>query len=268
MKVALASDIHLEFGPISLTNDEQADVLILSGDICMATHFSYPNSHVADYYDFFKQVCSEFPHVVYITGNHESYHYDIARTTEKLREALAEHKNLHILDDSTVDIMGYTFVGGTLWTDMNEEDSDTLKVIEHYMNDFRCITDSDKGRENFGTKKFLPIDSVKRHRRTVDYISHVINNNPEGQYIVVGHHGPSRLSVHNQFKHERIGNGAFVSSLDEFIHYRPQIKLWTHGHTHYPFDYMIGKTRIVCNPRGYIGYEPWAADFKLQYIEV
>jgi len=33
------------------------------------------------------------------------------------------------------------------------------------------------------------------------------------------------------------------------------IKLWTHGHTHYPFDYQIGECRIVCNPRGYDGYE-------------
>ena len=36
---------------------------------------------------------------------------------------------------------------------------------------------------------------------------------------------------------------------------RPQIKLWTHGHTHHAFDYVIGETRVVCNPRGYEGYE-------------
>jgi hypothetical protein len=46
-------------------------------------------------------------------------------------------------------------------------------------------------------------------------------------------------------------NGAYHSDLREFILDRPQIKLWTHGHTHHPFDYMIGETRIVCNPRGY-----------------
>ena len=36
MKFALASDIHLEFGDIELNNTEGADVLILSGDICVA----------------------------------------------------------------------------------------------------------------------------------------------------------------------------------------------------------------------------------------
>jgi predicted phosphodiesterase len=36
MKVALASDLHLEFGTIELENTESADVLILAGDICQA----------------------------------------------------------------------------------------------------------------------------------------------------------------------------------------------------------------------------------------
>ena len=36
MKIAVCSDIHLEFGTISLENTEGADVLILGGDICVA----------------------------------------------------------------------------------------------------------------------------------------------------------------------------------------------------------------------------------------
>jgi hypothetical protein len=63
-------------------------------------------------------------------------------------------------------------------------------------------------------------------------------------------------------------NGGYSSSLDEFIEQRPQIKLWTHGHTHEDFDYMVGETRIVCNPRGYIKYEPRADNFQLKVVEV
>jgi hypothetical protein len=48
----------------------------------------------------------------------------------------------------------------------------------------------------------------------------------------------------------------------------PQIKVWTHGHTHETFDYMVGTTRIVCNPRGYDGYEERAYNFKLEVIEL
>ena len=50
-------------------------------------------------------------------------------------------------------------------------------------------------------------------------------------------------------------NGAYSSDLSEFILDHPQIQAWVHGHTHYNFDYMIGSTRILCNPRGYVGYE-------------
>jgi len=51
-------------------------------------------------------------------------------------------------------------------------------------------------------------------------------------------------------------NGGYASDLSNFILDHPQIKLWTHGHMHQCFDYMIGSTRVVCNPRGYEGHEP------------
>jgi hypothetical protein len=63
-------------------------------------------------------------------------------------------------------------------------------------------------------------------------------------------------------------NGGYSSSLDFFIESHPQIKLWTHGHTHETFDYVVGETRVVCNPRGYIGYEDRADNFKLKTFEV
>ena len=36
MRIAVCSDIHLEFGSISLENTDNTDVLILGGDICVA----------------------------------------------------------------------------------------------------------------------------------------------------------------------------------------------------------------------------------------
>ena len=46
-------------------------------------------------------------------------------------------------------------------------------------------------------------------------------------------------------------NGGYASELSDYILDHPQIKVWCHGHIHYAFDYMIGDTRIVCNPYGY-----------------
>jgi hypothetical protein len=37
------------------------------------------------------------------------------------------------------------------------------------------------------------------------------------------------------------------------------------GHVHNCFDYMIGDTRVVCNPRGYVG-EKTCGDFDPNFI--
>jgi hypothetical protein len=76
------------------------------------------------------------------------------------------------------------------------------------------------------------------------------------------------LSTKPQYEKDVQVNGAYSSDLSEFMLDRPQIKVWTHGHTHHNFDYMIGSTRVVANPRGYHMYEAQADIFKLQYIEV
>jgi Icc-related predicted phosphoesterase len=267
-KLAICSDLHLEFGTLELHNTENADVLILSGDICVAKHLNGDHHHDSRYRKFFKECCERFPKVVYVLGNHEHYSYDIQETTAHLKRELA-YDNLHILDDETVDILGYTFIGVTLWTNMNEEDSLTLYHVSSMMSDFQSIKNSARTLNEWGKPaRLTPEDTVVLHKRSLDYIDAVIKNNPNGKYIVVGHHCPSKKSIHPKYAHDKIMNGAFASDLDDFIAYRPQIRLWTHGHTHEPFDYMIGETRIVCNPRGYSGREPGADNFKLQYLEV
>lgn len=301
MKIALASDLHLEFGDLVLKNEENAEVLILSGDICVVRDLMEEGAALAPkserYHNFFKQVCSEFPNVIYVMGNHEHYDGDFATTYSILKERLGYLTNLHVLEKETLAVGDVTFIGGTLWTDMNGEDPSTMQVIRSMMNDFRIVKNSnrvltrkvplykrdeneeyvldDKGRPIEDGMKFKeypamfsPEDAVDEFKSMVQYIEHVIANNPEGKYVVVGHHAPSRQSTHPRYQHEVLMNGGYSSSLDFFIEDHPQIKLWTHGHTHESFEYKIGDATVVCNPRGYIGYEARADKFKLKYIEV
>ena len=306
MKIALASDIHLEFGPITLDNTEGADVLILAGDICVAKHFAeagptYTKHLAKEYREFFDHVCKEFEHVVYILGNHEHYSGDVAHTYNTLKYHL-DYGNLHILEKETWKHMGHTFVGGTLWTDMDDSNGLTMSYCQNAMNDFREVLNSnrmvvrnvpiyernplwtDDGRNggqyskdatgamiNIGYKskeepaRWTPEDSVVDHEKMLAYVDHVTRD--PGSYVVVGHHCPSELSVADCYKGNLL-NGAFRSRLDEFIEARPQIKLWLHGHTHHNFNYWIGETRVVCNPRGYVEHEEIANWFKLQYMEI
>jgi len=277
MKIAVCSDLHLEFGDLTLKNEENADVLILSGDICVAKDLAFKESTRSEtWMAFFEQVSAEFKNVIYIMGNHEHYHGDFAKSYGYLKDALKDLTNIHVMEKEFVTFDGVTFVAGTLWTDMNKEDPSTLYGIKGYMNDYRIIEDSanpvhyrdSDGNFHTRTGKFSPEQSVVEHKAMLKLIDDVCSDLPSGKIVVVGHHAPSKLSTKPQYEDDVMVNGAYSSDLSAFILDRRQIKVWTHGHTHHNFDYMLGSTRIVCNPRGYINYEGQADEFKLQYVEV
>lgn len=279
MKIALASDLHLEFSDIELKNTGNADVLILSGDICVAHSLhDHPidkpipedamkpgrNQQAAvKYRDFFKRVNDEFPNTIYVSGNHEFYHGRFPDAYDWLRTEIANYSNIHFLEQSSVELNGFTFLGGTLWTDMNKGDPTTMHLIEDMMNDFRIIRNSQR---NYA--RFSPLDTVVHHRETLAYIKNVVDSDNTKKYVVVGHHAPTALSIHEMYKKDVWMNGGYHSDLSEFILDRPQIALWTHGHMHNPSDYMMGETRIVCNPRGYKGHDPAADSFQLKFLTI
>jgi DNA repair exonuclease SbcCD nuclease subunit len=224
---------------------------------------------------FFEQCSSSFKHVLYIMGNHEHYHGDFATSANILRTVLKEFPNIHFMDKESITIDDVTFIGGTLWTDMNKEDPHTLYSIKGVMNDFRIIQNSarkvtfkdEAGKFHEREARFCPEDTVEDHKAMLAFIDETTKDKTD-KFVVIGHHSPCKLSTHPRYKEEAMMNGAYSSDLSEFILDRPQIKLWTHGHTHDPYDYMIGSTRIVCNPRGYINYEECADNFKFKLLEV
>ncbi len=298
MKIAVTSDVHLEFGDLDLHNDENADVLILGGDIFVADdckNFGYVDEQIMAatpsmlargerYRNFLKRCSERFKFVILIMGNHEHYHGDYAETANVIRTLVGEFSNIHFLDKEWRIINGVLFFGGTLWTNMNNEDPETMAQIAYMMNDYRGVKNSNRtvsyrvpsldenNPDGFTFKErtasFLPEDSVVDHKEFLTKLDEVLKLHPDLPVVVCGHHAPSKASTHPRYKTEVLMNGAYSTNLDEFILDRRQIKLWTHGHTHEDFDYMIGTTRIVCNPRGYDGYEERAYNFKLKYVEI
>lgn len=295
MKIAICSDVHLEFGPLTLENPGGVDVLILSGDIIVERDLDEWNETQADngfsrnrsvmFHTFFQECAQQFPHVIYVAGNHEHYHGDFKFTLAGLKKKLAYIPNLHILDKEIFKLGDTIFVGSTLWTDMNNEDPLTLYHMSSKMNDFRIVDNSNRevsyrtyevnesGTEvaKFKTRvaKFSPEDAVEENRKCFEYIKHIVSEcAPWEQVVVVGHHTPSHQSCHPRYKDDTIMNGGYHNNYEEYIIDHPQIKLWTHGHTHERYDYMVGSTRIVCNPRGYVGYEPMAKTFELKVVEL
>jgi Icc-related predicted phosphoesterase len=267
MKIRLVSDLHLEFSDVHINNDDNCDVLILGGDICIAqdlhdhpepnnssdqaaiangTGLSRRQQSAQRYRDFFKRCSFQFPHVIYIMGNHEFYHGKFYAGVDYMREELAKYPNIYMLEQDTKIIDDVVFVGGTLWTNMNKRDPLTMHAIEGMMNDFRVVRNDQR---NYATMSAL--DVAVRHDKTLGYIKLVLDEHKDARCVVVGHHTPSFQSMHPMYANDTLMNGGYHSELSEFIMDHPQIRLWTHGHTHHPFDYKIGETRVVCNPRGY-----------------
>lgn len=256
MRIQLVSDLHLEFSDYFIKNESNADVLILGGDIMLAEKVAKLESELGTRFrDFLKRASFQFPHVIYIAGNHEFYGGYWSKSLDKLRWACAQHSNIYFLERDVKIIDDVVFVGGTLWTDMNRHDPLTLHATRDMINDFRSITD-----DTSGYTKLKPATTVERHRRTREYILHVVKENAGRRVVVVGHHSPSYQSCHEMYKSQYIMNGAYHSDLTDIMLDHPQVRLWTHGHTHHSFDYMVGGCRVVCNPRGYHQPTGWSED--------
>lgn len=276
MKLQVVSDLHLEFGPISINNAGETDVLILSGDICVVKDLDR-------FHGFFQNCCKSFPHVIYVMGNHEHYHGDYDATAGIIRDKLGHLRNLHFLDKQWVEIEGVLFLGGTLWTDMNKEDPITLSQIARMMNDYRVIKESsrrvsyrtypdgDDGPVVFKDRPgtFSPQTSVNDHKAMLQFVREKLAEvGPDKKIVIVGHHAPSKVSIKPRYRGDHVVNGAYSSDLSELMLDNPNIKLWTHGHTHDSFDYMIGSTRVFCNPRGYHHYEENRSFDPLTVLEI
>ncbi len=234
MQILALSDIHLEFEPWQC--DALADVIILAGDI----HEGVQGIEWA---------ARTFPpssRVLYVAGNHEFYGASLPDLYEELRSAAAAHDHVTFLECEYIDLLGYRFLGCTLWTDFAilgdpESGMDTARVM---MNDYNMI--------DFGGVRMLePEDVQALHHRSRQWLQEELARARSEQVpaIVITHHCPASQSVPERFRGHPL-NGAFASDLAGLITQgTPQ--LWVHGHTHDRFDYRLGSTRIFCNPVGY-----------------
>ena len=274
MRVNVISDLHIDFADLTLPG---GDVLILSGDIFEAKNLKKemynPEMILLEherqdrrpdrFYRFLLEECSQkYRKVIMVMGNHEFYRSVFQKTYEHIKSQLPD--NVYLLEKESLELDGVLFLGATLWTDMNKQDALTIYHMQGAMNDYRQITMLNEERHVY--HRLQPEYTVKEHLKTLDYFKNVLAENRQREggalpVVVVTHHSPSKLSTHPKYRDEIIMNGAYSSDLSEFILDYPEIKVWTHGHTHDTFDYMIGETRIICNPRGYKYYEQRADEF-------
>ena len=244
MRIAYGSDIHLEFGEIvaSVFENVNADVLVLAGDVTASK---------CEAEDFFDIVLNNFENVIYLMGNHEHYRGQLDKTELILREMLP--KEVLFLQNESIEIDGIKFLGTTLWTDFNNNSFLSKHTAKYSMSDYTQI--------RLHNRKLNPEDILQEHYLAKRFLN---QNITEGS-IVITHHLPSFQSIPTEYLSSDI-NGAFASELsDMMLDFKPAY--WIHGHTHKGIEYECFDTKVVCNPRGYVGIE-FVSNFKLKVFDV
>lgn len=244
MRIWIFSDIHLPHIRIPieaiLPAVPQADVCVCAGDLVEGD----PAGGVRWLEDY---VRPSMP-IIYVLGNHEFYNAGGMGEARAKAQKAGSEAGIHVLDDTAIDMGGIRFLGSTLWSDFSilshgnlAERDRSMKESGKWVNDFHLI----RTDEN---EIWTPRMAMLQHHQSRLWLTDELARS-DLPTIIVSHHAPHPLSIAQEFAHDRT-TGAFVSDLGELIlGYQPA--LWLHGHTHTRFDYHVGGSRVVCNPRGY-----------------
>ncbi len=235
MKIHILSDLHLGFAALELPRND-ADVLVLAGDI------GSPREALA-------WAAAQHKPVLYVPGNHEFYGSDLQTTLADLRR-LSAGTDVAILHGTELQLAGVRFLGTTLWTDFCLYGGPPAQVAamacaRQRMRDFqriRVCADSQR--------VFSPDDAAGLHHQESAWLAQAIARPFDGPTVVITHHAPSRRSIHPRFDGDWL-NASFASDAED-LPGAGRVDLWIHGHTHDSFDYRLGPTRVICNPRGYV----------------
>ena len=198
--------------------------------------------------------------MIYILGNHEYYKGSYPKTLNKIKYA-AENTNIRVLEDSFLDIEDIRFHGCTLWTDfaLFGNSVEAGMYCQPKMNDYKMV------KRDPSYSKMRTVDTFKIHQFSKHWLNESLENSTKEKNIVVTHHAPSLLSVPDNFKNDLL-TSAYASNLDDFIT-KHQPDFWFHGHIHTPCRYSIGKTKVICNPHGYLD-EPYNGYDREMIIEI
>lgn len=229
MKIQYFSDMHLEFGEAE-ARASAADVVVAAGDIAVG----------AAAVEWLRR--SGKP-TIYVAGNHEFYGGDVDEVRAAIAAACAG-TTVHYLERGRLVLDGVRFLGATLWTNFDGGDPRLMATLREHMNDYqqirlrgRPLTPQDLFDDNTATRAWLLGELARPH---------------PGPTVVVSHHAPFPASW--RAPANSVFRAAYCNDLAALVAGHA-IDLWVHGHVHACADYHVGGLHVVCNPRGYEGYQ-------------
>jgi predicted phosphodiesterase len=231
VRIRIYSDLHLEFAPFAPPAID-ADLIVLAGDI----------DNGAAGIEWAKGTFNK--PVLYLAGNHE-YYVGEFEAVQGAMGAAARKLSVELLDCSEAVAGGVRFLGCTLWTDYSlapqAERPAVIEAARKLNPDYQLI--------RRGSRAFAPEDAIALCTRHRAWLAAALAAPFPGKTVVVTHFAPHPHSIAPAYVGHR-ANPGFVLDLRDMM---GSAALWIHGHTHTFFDYRVGGTRVICNPRGYPG---------------
>lgn len=234
MKLQMVSDLHCNWTYVP----QGADALLIAGDF---------GNGIAEIVKQMRLI-TDIP-VFFVLGNHD-YYGEVTQDVVPLLKAIIEAhaKNWTLLENDVVEHDGVRFIGTTLWTDCGGPDQQWF------------VKQAIKSWPDFVYTKWATAEGIVRHKLVEDlhaqykvaedFLYGALCKPYDGKTVVMTHFVPVKDKATHPKYEGSIANHYFAVDL-EYLMGEPM--LWQFGHTHDTYDFMIGDTRLVCNPVGYKG---------------
>ncbi len=238
MNIQILSDLHFEAQGEIVIPQVESDLIVLAGDIgegLDGIHWALRQSRALG------------KPILYVFGNHEHYRQSFPGLITEAK-LLCHGSDVHVLERNRYVKDGIRFLGCTLWTDFHlfgPELAHTCKEVARiYMPDYVSVIKQNQ-------ELLQPEDTFWLFEQSSKWLQHELDQDWQGKTVVATHHAPSNRSNDPRNADDPM-SASFISNLDHLINCQ-NIDAWVHGHTHFNIDYLIRKTRVITNQRGYPG---------------
>ena len=170
-------------------------------------------------------------------GNHEYHHAPKREVDAFWRDYAERYPGFYYLNDETVELGGLRVYGAEWCSDFRGDPHHLY--YRTMIEDFRVTL----GWDTYG--------HVAEYKQISNSIAELA-----GKVDVVITHFPPTLGALDRERHEGNRLNPYFINDNEALVRMVDARLWVSGHTHSPFDYQVGQTRVVGNPRGYPHGDP------------
>lgn len=232
MKIQLLSDTH----GFDYDLSNEADVIVHAGD------FSNSLRGAVEFAEACQSIGKDY---AFALGNHDYFNSNVK---DVWKYFLDNGYNI-LTPDNTIEIQGYTFVGGTLFTNFRANRllyqrpvqwDENKRTAQAWVHDFSQVLTSKPDRlvtpEDYVTFFNMHYNNIMKYKNK--------------ENVVVVTHFPPHLACLDPYW----GNHPTASALNPYFINDLDIegfKHWFSGHTHTAVDSVVDGCRIVINPLGY-----------------